>query len=47
MLGDVDEPTLPFGLIEVPAGSEIAVARRPVDASLSKRLRASARALGV
>ncbi|HEY0806108.1 MAG TPA: condensation domain-containing protein, partial [Pseudonocardiaceae bacterium] len=47
-LGDVDEATLPFGLAEVRGdGSGIAEARQIVDGSLSGRVRARARALGV
>ena len=45
MLGDVDEPTTPFGLADVyGGGSGIGQAERPVDASLAKRLHACARA---
>ena len=48
MLGDVDEPTAPFGLLDVHGdGSGIAQAQRLVDADLSQRLRACARGLGV
>ncbi|PYK01941.1 MAG: hypothetical protein DME23_02925 [Verrucomicrobia bacterium] len=48
LLGDVDEPTAPFGLIDVQGdGSGIAEARRPIDAPLARRLRERARALGV
>jgi amino acid adenylation domain-containing protein len=48
MLGDVDEPTMPFGLSDVQGdGSEIAQAQLPLGAELSHRLRAQARALGV
>ena len=48
MLGDVDEPTTPFGLTDVRGdGSGIAEARRQVDASLARRLRACARSFGV
>ncbi|WP_438943876.1 condensation domain-containing protein, partial [Pseudomonas sp. N8] len=48
MLGDVDEPTLPFGVREVQGdGGDIEQARRPVDGALSLRLRAQARQLGV
>ena len=44
MLGDVDEPTAPFGLTDVYGdGSDIAEARRLVDASLAMRLREHAR----
>ncbi|HEV7367751.1 non-ribosomal peptide synthetase [Arenibaculum sp.] len=48
LLGDVDEPTAPFGLLDVLGdGSGIAEARRPIEAGLSRRLRAAARALKV
>ena len=48
MLSDVAEPTAPFGLIDVQGdGSGIAQARRLLAASLSKRIRAHTRALGV
>ncbi|SFY32218.1 non-ribosomal peptide synthetase, partial [Pseudomonas sp. NFACC36] len=48
MLGDVDEPTLPFGLQDVQGdGSGIEEARQDVEADLSRRLRAQARQLGV
>ncbi|SCZ14791.1 AMP-binding protein, partial [Pseudomonas sp. NFACC37-1] len=48
MLGDVDEPTLPFGVREVQGdGGNIEQARRPLDGALSLRLRAQARQLGV
>ena len=48
MLGDVDEPTLPFGLSDVQGeGRGIEEARLALDAELSQRLRAQARALGV
>jgi aryl carrier-like protein len=48
MLGDVQEPTLPFGLVDVQGdGSVIAQAHRELDAALAQRLRARARALGV
>ncbi|HEV7367535.1 amino acid adenylation domain-containing protein, partial [Arenibaculum sp.] len=48
LLGDVDEPTAPFGLTDVLGdGSGIAEVRRPVEAGLSRRLRAAARALKV
>ena len=48
MLGDVQEPTAAFGLVDVQGdGSGIAQARRPLDATLSQRLRGHARMLGV
>ena len=48
MLKDVDEPTVPFGLTNVQGdGSRIVEAFRNVDARLSVKLRALARALGV
>src|SRR5262245_20101888 len=48
LLGDVAEPTVPFGLLDVQAdGSGIAEARRGVDVTLAKRLRARSLALGV
>jgi amino acid adenylation domain-containing protein len=48
MLGDVDEPTAPFGLLDVRGdGSEIEQGRLDVDAELADRLRERARALGV
>jgi len=47
MLGDVDEPTMPFGLADVRGnGSDIEEIRQAVDAGLARRLRARARALG-
>ena len=48
MLGDVDEPTLPFGLADVQGdGSRIVEAHRAIDEALGKRLRANARTLKV
>ena len=48
MLGDVSEPTLPFGLADVQGdGSDIVAAYSPVESSLSRRLRKCARHLGV
>ena len=48
MLGDVDEPTAPFGLIDVQRdGSGIREERREVDVGLCFRLRRTARRLGV
>nr|WP_232911560.1 syringopeptin non-ribosomal peptide synthetase SypB [Pseudomonas syringae] len=48
MLGDIDEPTLPFGLQDVQGdGQGIEEAFQRVDIDLSQRLRAQARQLGV
>ncbi|WP_148049143.1 condensation domain-containing protein, partial [Pseudomonas sp. 7SR1] len=48
MLGDVSEPTLPFGLQDVQGdGHGIEEVRQRVDAALCKRLRVQARQLGV
>ncbi|WP_426201472.1 amino acid adenylation domain-containing protein [Pseudomonas sp. TWP3-1] len=48
MLGDIDEPTLPFGLHDVQGdGRAIEEALQPVDAALNRRLRDQARQLGV
>ncbi|WP_309475907.1 non-ribosomal peptide synthase/polyketide synthase [Pseudomonas sp. B21-028] len=48
MLGDIDEPTLPFDLHDVQGnGSGVEEVHLPLDASLSKRLRTQARLLGV
>ncbi|WP_226488293.1 non-ribosomal peptide synthetase [Pseudomonas sp. B20] len=48
MLGDVDEPTLPFGIQDVHAdGSGIEEERRALDPELALRLREQARQLGV
>ncbi len=48
MLGDVDEPTAPFGLTDVQGdGSGITEERLVVDEQLSRRLRERARVLGV
>ncbi|MBK3510992.1 non-ribosomal peptide synthetase [Pseudomonas sp. MF6747] len=48
MLGDVDEPTLPFGLQDVRGdGNAIQEHRLRLDTDLNRRLRAQARLLGV
>src|SRR5205085_7649405 len=48
MLGDVSEPTLPFGLSNVQQeGGEIVESRRMLPQRLNDRLRAQARRLGV
>ncbi|MDT3313478.1 amino acid adenylation domain-containing protein [Pseudomonas sp. rhizo66] len=48
MLGDIDEPTLPFGLQDVQGdGRGIEEALQPLDAALNLRLREQARQLGV
>ncbi len=48
LLGDVEEPTAPFGLLDVHGdGAELEEARLEVEAGLGARLRARARALGV
>ncbi|WP_017906065.1 non-ribosomal peptide synthetase, partial [Pseudomonas asplenii] len=48
MLGDIDEPTLPFGLRDVQGdGQGLEQAERAVDPGLSRRLRTQARQLGV
>jgi amino acid adenylation domain-containing protein len=48
LLGDVDEPTAPFGLMDVRAdGTTVEQARRVVDADLARRLREQGRTLGV
>ena len=47
MLGDVEEPTAPFGLDVRSDGSDNGESRRAVDPALAKRLRACASALGV
>jgi amino acid adenylation domain-containing protein len=47
-LADVDEPTAPFGLLDVQAeGGRIAEAHCLLEASLSQRIRSQARRLGV
>ncbi|MBA2673819.1 amino acid adenylation domain-containing protein, partial [Ramlibacter sp.] len=48
MLGDVDEPTSPFGLDDVRGdGSRLATGWQQLDGALAARLRRQARALGV
>ena len=48
MLGDVEEPTLPFGLRDVQGdGSEVSEASREVEPRLAQRIRQQARRLGV
>lgn len=48
MLGDVHEPTIPFGVRDVAGnGVDIIQSRRAVDAALTARLRRQGRALGV
>ncbi|GLX14823.1 non-ribosomal peptide synthetase [Pseudomonas straminea] len=48
MLGDVDEPTLPFGLQEVAAdGSAVEESRRALSGELARRVREQARRAGV
>ncbi|BGE86247.1 hypothetical protein Ms3S1_26830 [Methylosinus sp. 3S-1] len=48
MLGDVTEPTAPFGLSDVQGdGSNVEEARLDVDAALARRTRAAARSLGL
>ncbi|MFS2053633.1 amino acid adenylation domain-containing protein, partial [Variovorax sp. CT11-76] len=48
MLGDVDEPTAPFGLLDVQGdGTRVREARARLDAGLSRRLRAEAQRHGV
>ncbi|HEU0301538.1 MAG TPA: amino acid adenylation domain-containing protein, partial [Longimicrobium sp.] len=48
LLGDVDEPTAPFGLLDVQGdGSQIVQASLRVEAALAERLRARARVLRV
>jgi amino acid adenylation domain-containing protein len=48
MLGDIDEPTAPFGLLDVQGdGTGIAEASHAVEPQLARAIRARARALGV
>jgi arthrofactin-type cyclic lipopeptide synthetase B len=47
-LGSIDEPTAPFGLLDIRAdGSEIKEAQSTIDPALATRVRAQARRLGV
>lgn len=47
MLGDVKEPTAPFGLVDVQGNGELEDARMVLDANLAWRMRANARRLRV
>ncbi|MBM7127908.1 non-ribosomal peptide synthetase, partial [Dyella mobilis] len=48
MLGDIDEPTTPFGLVDVHRdGARVGQAHQMLPKSLNQRLRAQARRLGV
>src|SRR5436305_15085772 len=48
LLGDVDEPTAPFGLLDVRGdGTGVREARIHLDADLARRLRERVRKLGV
>src|SRR3569833_2452221 len=48
MLGQIDEPTAPFGLLDVQGdGSGIVEARRAVEGALAQRIRRQGRQLGV
>ena len=48
MLADVDEPTAPFGLLDVQGdGSGIEEAKQDLDLDLARRLRDQARSLGI
>ncbi|MET8566301.1 amino acid adenylation domain-containing protein, partial [Streptomyces flaveolus] len=48
LLGDVEEPTAPFGVLDVRGdGGAVHEARLPVDTALAARLRAAARTAGV
>src|SRR5262249_906740 len=47
LLGEVEEPTAPFGLLDIQGdGSGIAEARRAVEGDVARRLRQQARRLG-
>ncbi|HVT06084.1 MAG TPA: amino acid adenylation domain-containing protein, partial [Polyangia bacterium] len=48
LLGDIDEPTAPFGLLDVQGdGTAVTEARTMLDPQLARQLREQARALGV
>ncbi|WAK04165.1 amino acid adenylation domain-containing protein [Methylobacter sp. YRD-M1] len=48
MLGDIDEPTVPFGVLDVQGdGSGIEEAKQDLDLDLARRLREQARTLGI
>ncbi|MGR3937352.1 amino acid adenylation domain-containing protein, partial [Streptomyces sp. BRA346] len=47
LLGDVDEPTAPFGLTDVHHGTTIAESRMPLDPALAAAVREQARRAGV
>ncbi|SFW90097.1 non-ribosomal peptide synthetase, partial [Pseudomonas sp. NFACC10-1] len=48
LLGDIDEPTLPFGLLDVQGdGRDVEESSLTLDRQLNRRLRAQARQLGV
>ena len=47
LLGDVAEPTAPFGLLDVRDGGVAAQARRPVDPAVAGQVREASRVLGV
>ncbi|MBB4846264.1 amino acid adenylation domain-containing protein, partial [Paucibacter oligotrophus] len=48
MLGDVEEPTAPFGLLDVQGdGSDVEEARLPLEAELARQIRAQAQRHGV
>lgn len=47
MLGDVEEPTAPFDVLEMPAGAPLREAAQALDGVLAKRVRDAARGLRV
>jgi amino acid adenylation domain-containing protein len=47
LLGDVDEPTAPFGLLDIQADGETGEGELRLEAQLGRRIREQARALGV